>query len=91
MRFKDRSWLSNQGKIELTGLRGGKFQGFKVKEEPKALDSVSGVLWTYNLVTASAENGASTEYVTPVLLRNFFVIYSRCICTLMLSMHSFSY
>ena len=65
MRFKDRSWFSDQGKIELTGLRGGKFQGFKVKKEPKALDSVGGVLWTHNLVTASAENGASTEYVTP--------------------------
>ena len=65
MRFKDRSWLSDQGNIELTGLRGGKFQGFKVKEEPKALDSVGGVPWTHNLATASAENCASTEYVTP--------------------------
>ena len=65
MRFKDRSWLSDQGKIELTGLRGGKFQGFKLKEEPKALDSVGGVLWTHNVATASAENGASTEYITP--------------------------
>ena len=65
MRFKDRSWLSDQGKIELTGLRGGKFQGFKVKEEPKALHSVGGVLWTHNFVTASVENGASTEHGTP--------------------------
>ena len=68
VRFKDRSWLSDQGKIELTGLRGGKFQGFKVKEEPKALDSMGGVLWTHNFVTVSAENGASTEYVTPATL-----------------------
>ena len=50
---------------ELIGLRGGKFQGYKVKEEPKALDSVGGVLWTHNFGTASAENGASTQYVTP--------------------------
>ena len=70
MRFKDRSWLSDQGKIELTGLRGGKFQGFK--EEPKAVDSVGGVLWTHNFATASAENGASTEYVTLASYFNLF-------------------
>ena len=73
MRFKDRSWLSDQGKIEITGLRGIKFQGFKVKEEPKVLDSVGGVLWTHNFVTASAENGASTEHVTPVLITRLSV------------------
>ena len=46
VRLKDRSWLSDQGKTELKWLRGGTFQGFKVEEEPKALDSVGGVFWT---------------------------------------------
>ena len=53
--------MSDQGKIELTGLRGGKFQGFKVKEEPKALDSVGGsfghiILWLRQLKTVRQQN-----------------------------------
>ena len=31
VKFKDRSWLSDQGTIYLIGFRGGKFQDFRLR------------------------------------------------------------
>ena len=56
MRFKDRSWLSDQGEIELGGLIEGEFQGCKVDIEARALESVDGILWVHNFRVGVAQN-----------------------------------